>query len=782
MYCMICKENSAGGDGLCVKCRFKMKQQNRDVAADMEIDLPEGHFVGKARNGIPDGRGELTYNEHDSRKSYKGDFKNGMRHGKGRLTFRNEAYYDGEWVNDKYEGYGEEVLPGDNIFDGYFSAGAFTNGHVYFGDGREYDGEWSDDKPNGNGKMFFRDGHSLEGYWVNGICAFSEAPTEDQIAAFLAEQESSLADNPIEEERESMIRRQNTSELPNEDLSNRIWNPLAKEEIEAAEEDEGSPLLFEGMPQSANVSKITSQRAEPVNISHARTVFRGNGFDGSEMLDLEDAADVLAKRMAESAAHSLAAYDESVADVDLSGGEAAETKEAAAATEGVQETSEAAEQGVDTMIESSFVETTEDERTPDANSKLLQGMYNSIGKPIPEEEREKPVVKQVVDEKTLEDRAMQEYFKKLGVVPPAAAAEAPAETASAETAEAAASVETASEAALAETAAPAEDRSYDPVTKTGYHTETYANGERYEGYFVNGKRQGVGRMEYANGDVYEGAYEMGKRHGQGIMTYAAGSRYEGNWENSIKSGQGRFVQVNGEVYEGNFEGGTFDGFGSYTFSNGNIYMGEWKAGKRDGKGVLIHPDGSKEAQIWEGGKKVFSEVVAEVVTVAEETAAAVEQAAEAASEAAATVAEAAETAVTAAENAAETAAEAATTAAESAEAATEAAAEDAAPAEEAVPEREIRTINYKSGNRYEGEVDEKSLPNGKGVFTYTNGSYYEGEFEHGVRNGEGTFVWSTGDRYEGGWKADKRHGEGVMTYANGRVRKGRFENNEYVGI
>ena len=96
MYCMICKENSAGGDGLCVKCRFKMKQQNRDVAADMEIDLPEGHFVGKARNGIPDGRGELTYNEHDSRKSYKGDFKNGMRHGKGRLTFRNEAYYDGE--------------------------------------------------------------------------------------------------------------------------------------------------------------------------------------------------------------------------------------------------------------------------------------------------------------------------------------------------------------------------------------------------------------------------------------------------------------------------------------------------------------------------------------------------------------------------------------------------------------------------------------------------------------------------------------------------------------
>ena len=95
---------------------------------------------------------------------------------------------------------------------------------------------------------------------------------------------------------------------------------MAKEELEAVEEDENTPLLFAGMPQSSNVAKITSQRAEPVNISHSRTVFRGNGFDGSEMnLDLEDAADALAKRMAESAAHSLAAYDESVADVDLSG-------------------------------------------------------------------------------------------------------------------------------------------------------------------------------------------------------------------------------------------------------------------------------------------------------------------------------------------------------------------------------------------------------------------------------------------------------------------------------
>ena len=779
MYCMICKENRAGGDGLCVKCRFKMQQQNRDVAADMEIDLPEGHFVGKGKNGIPDGRGELTYNEHDSRKSYKGDFKNGMRHGKGKLTFRNEAYYDGEWVNDKYEGYGEESLPGGNVFDGYYTAGQFTNGHVYFGDGREYDGEWSDDMPNGNGKMYLRDGHSLEGYWVNGICAFHETPTEEQIAAFLAEQESSQADNPIEDERESMLRKANTEELPPEDLNNRIWNPLAKEELEAVEEDENTPLLFAGMPQSANVAKITSQRAEPVNISHSRTVFRGNGFDGSEMnLDLEDAADALAKRMAESAAHSLAAYDESVADVDLSGTYTQETPAAETAAEAAED-GLGAEQGKDTMIESSFVETTEEARTPDANTKLLQGMYDNIGKPIPEELREKPVVEPKVSEKTLEDRAMQGLFAKLGMVPTADTAKA-AETASAETS--AAAEET------AEKPAEQEVKTYDPVTKTGYHAETYANGERYEGDFVNGKRHGSGRMEYANGDVYVGEYKEGKRHGQGTMTYAAGSEYSGSWENSVKSGKGRFTQANGEVYEGDFSGGTFDGIGTYTFKNGNLYIGDWKAGKRDGKGVLVHPDGTKAMQVWEGGKKIFSEAVTEPavkfssdsgvrvsVAVGTPETAMSENAAAEETPAANAPAENASAENTVAAPAEVTAAEAAP----AVNAAPEAAAE--APAEEA-PAAEIKTINYKSGNRYEGEVDEKSLPNGKGVFTYTNGSYYDGEFLHGVRDGYGLFVWSTGDRYEGGWKADKRHGEGVMTYANGRVRKGRFENNEYVGI
>ena len=32
----------------------------------------------------------------------------------------------------------------------------------------------------------------------------------------------------------------------------------------------------------------------------------------------------------------------------------------------------------------------------------------------------------------------------------------------------------------------------------------YSNGERYDGYWKNGKRNGPGRMIFANGDYHEG--------------------------------------------------------------------------------------------------------------------------------------------------------------------------------------------------------------------------------------------------------------------------------------
>ena len=65
----------------------------------------------------------------------------------------------------------------------------------------------------------------------------------------------------------------------------------------------------------------------------------------------------------------------------------------------------------------------------------------------------------------------------------------------------------------------------------------YQNGDSYEGDWVNGKRDGKGKMIYANGDAYEGDWVNGK----GKMIYANGDSYEGDWLNDKRDGKGKYI-------------------------------------------------------------------------------------------------------------------------------------------------------------------------------------------------------------------------------------------------
>ncbi len=456
LICVMCNKNRAGADGLCLSCRQKISAMSI-VNPTQELLLPEGRYIGTTQNGIPHGKGQIIYSEHDSRRNYVGEFCNGMRQGKGKLVFKNDAYYDGQWSHDKYHGYGEEALLGGNYLEGLYEEGHFVKGHVYFGDGREYEGEWKDDMPNGMGKIFFRDGHAESGFWVNGVCAFEQRPSDEELEAFLKQQEYQAMQEQMQE------------------------NGMAGE--------------------------------------------WGEGF-----------------------------------------------------------------------------------------------------------------------------------------------------------------VEAAT------------------VVKNGFSTEDYPGGERYEGEFLDGKRHGRGTMYYPNGDRYEGEYVDGKRHGMGTMYYAAGGVYAGRWENSKKSGHGTFESANKDRYVGDFQDGAFCGQGTYYFSNGNVYEGEWLNSRRNGSGVMTFADGTKERQNWENGKKLSTE-----------------------------------------------------------------------------PFREFKSLQYKSGSYYEGEVNGNNRPDGIGSYTYAGVGQYEGTFTNGVREGIGTFVWLSGDSYEGEWKQDMRHGQGCMIYADGRVKEGLFENDEFVG-
>ena len=61
-----------------------------------------------------------------------------------------------------------------------------------------------------------------------------------------------------------------------------------------------------------------------------------------------------------------------------------------------------------------------------------------------------------------------------------------------------------------------------------------------------------------------------------------------------------------------------------------------------------------------------------------------------------------------------------------------------------------------------------------GIFTYDDGSIYEGEFEDGKVHGQGTYTWSDGTMYEGAFESGLPHGEGRLTWPSGATYEGNF--------
>jgi hypothetical protein len=75
----------------------------------------------------------------------------------------------------------------------------------------------------------------------------------------------------------------------------------------------------------------------------------------------------------------------------------------------------------------------------------------------------------------------------------------------------------------------------------------------------------------------------------------------------------------------------------------------------------------------------------------------------------------------------------------------------------------IGKFTFTNGDVYEGGLIKSKL-NGKGKYHYNNGSLYDGNYVDGNMNGYGVMTYSTGDSYEGNWLNDKRVGSGKMTW------------------
>jgi hypothetical protein len=65
------------------------------------------------------------------------------------------------------------------------------------------------------------------------------------------------------------------------------------------------------------------------------------------------------------------------------------------------------------------------------------------------------------------------------------------------------------------------------------------------------------------------------------------------------------------------------------------------------------------------------------------------------------------------------------------------------------------------------------LKHGKGLFIFSDGARFEGEFEKDFMK-DGRLVWPDGRTYTGQFKDNKMHGLGVFTWPDGRKYEGEY--------
>lgn len=110
----------------------------------------------------------------------------------------------------------------------------------------------------------------------------------------------------------------------------------------------------------------------------------------------------------------------------------------------------------------------------------------------------------------------------------------------------------------------------------------FENQERYEGEFLNGKKQGVGVQFYSSGMV----------------------RYKGQFRNDLRNGQGTYYFTNGDKYVGTFLENVPHGKGTYYYSDGEQFVGSFRGGVRQGYGVLVRANGARETGYYRDDERI----------------------------------------------------------------------------------------------------------------------------------------------------------------------------------
>ncbi|KAL3499792.1 hypothetical protein ACH5RR_038885 [Cinchona calisaya] len=100
---------------------------------------------------------------------YRGQYRKGLRHGVGLYRSYTGDVYSGEWCNGQCHGCGIHTCDDGSSYIGEFKWGVKHGlGHYQFRNGDTYAGEYFADKMHGFGVYHFANGHRYEGAWHEG--------------------------------------------------------------------------------------------------------------------------------------------------------------------------------------------------------------------------------------------------------------------------------------------------------------------------------------------------------------------------------------------------------------------------------------------------------------------------------------------------------------------------------------------------------------------------------------------------------------------------------------
>ena len=118
----------------------------------------------------------------------------------------------------------------------------------------------------------------------------------------------------------------------------------------------------------------------------------------------------------------------------------------------------------------------------------------------------------------------------------------------------------------------------------------FYNGSYYIGQYKNGKRNGKGKIYYPNGNIkYDGDFVDDKREGNGKIIFESGSYYIGQFKNDLPNGKGIEYDKNGNIiYDGDFVDAKREGNGKIINKDGSYYIGQFKNDLPNGKGKFFN--------------------------------------------------------------------------------------------------------------------------------------------------------------------------------------------------